>query len=290
MAGVAGLVVLGGAGTALLGGQRAGIQGAGSAARPEVPSTTAPTLAPAPTPSLAAPETTSTTAAPTTAPPTTAPATTVPVLQPGPLTAPKVGAYVYDVISGGVTRKGDANSTIEVRSLPHEGATAVRTVQVPPYLTPEQGTVVSTVAWGQAGATERASNMVPRGVWQAPWLRYVKDLAVGRSWSYDTHLRGTMEPFPGDPGPGITFDFHLRGRRQVTGTQTVTVAGRQVPTWTIEIDETLVMPLVGVTRTLRTNATEQLAPSIGLPVTRREVVTGGQERMERNVELGQLPS
>lgn len=98
-----------------------------------------------------------------------------------------------------------------------------------------------------------------------------------------------MQPPPGDPGPGITFDFHLRGRRQVTGTQTLTVAGQQVPTWTIEIDETLVTPLVGLTETLRTIATEQLAPSIGLPVTRREVVTGGQERTERNLVLGQLP-
>jgi len=141
-------------------------------------------------------------------------------------------------------------------------------------------------------------------VWKPPWARYVADLAVGRSWSYDTHLMGWMPPASGHNAPGTTFDMHLKGTRRVTGTQVVAVAGQPVPIWTIEIDETLVMPLVGLTTTLRTVATEQLAPSIGVPVTRHEVVTrtnervvpvtghepdtGSNERVERSLSLGVL--
>jgi hypothetical protein len=289
MVGVAGLVVLGGAGTVLLGGERAGIQMAGSVARAEVTSTSALGLWPARRPPQPAPLTTATTTAPTTAPTTSAaPVTTAPVPQPGPLTAPKAGAYVYDTTQGGVTWKGNAGSTVNVSALPNERATVMRHIRFPPLS--EHGTVDSIVAWGPAGATERASNIVPGGVWKPPWERYVAELSVGRWWTYDTHLVGWMQPPPGDKGPGTTFDFHLKGTRRVTGTQIVTVSGQPMATWTIEIDETLVMPLVNFTRTLRTVATEQLAPSIGLPVTRREVISGGEQRVERNWSLPALPS
>ena len=170
MVGVTCLVVLGGAGTVLLGGERAGIQAVGSVPRAEVPSTR--TLDRWAGPSrVRTPSTTATTAPPATAQ-TTTPAlvttvpavTTLPVPQPGPLTAPKAGAYVYDTTWGGVTWKGSGGSTIDVTALPNEGATVVRSILVPFDLS-DHATLHSTVAWGPDGATERASNIVPeRGV------------------------------------------------------------------------------------------------------------------------------
>lgn len=218
------------------------------------------------TPGSAAPATTATAApgrATTTTPARPAGA---PAAAPGPLTAPKAGAYGYDVTS---TPGGGSPSTsrqsVTVEAAGREGATILQDITLPADQMTQGATIRNRVAWGAAGAVVRSSQAGGSCVWQPPWPQYVGDLRVGRAWTYDTRCTVTSP---------IQATVTRRGSSRVTGAQVVAAAGRQEPTWTIAFDETTVIATGLGTFTVRSVGTEQLAPALGVPLTRNEELSG----------------
>ncbi len=238
-----------------------------------------PTIAPAPDP---APETvpgpngtaaTATTAA--SGPPTTLAAagrTTTTAKPragavPGALVAPKVGAYGYDATT---TSGGGAPSTsrvtVTVEAAGSEGATTLQDISIPTDQLGQRTTIRSRVAWGPAGAVVRRSQAMGADcLWQPAWPQYAGGLKVGRSWSYDTRCSVTTP---------VQATIERRGTRQVTGTQSIDAAGRSVATWTIAVDETTVFTTTLGVFSVRSVGTEQLAPSLGVPVAKDENLSG----------------
>jgi hypothetical protein len=102
-------------------------------------------------------------------------------------------------------------------------------------------------------------------MWQPAWPQYVSGLKVGRSWSYDTRCTVTAP---------VQATIERRGSRRVTATQTVDAAGRSLPTWTIAVDETTTITTTLGVITVRSVGTEQLAPSLGVPVSKTEALSG----------------
>ncbi|CAA9248804.1 MAG: hypothetical protein AVDCRST_MAG76-2164 [uncultured Acidimicrobiales bacterium] len=186
---------------------------------------------------------------------------------PGPLVAPKVGAYGYDATT---TSSGGAPSTsrvtVTVEAAGSEGAATLQDISIPTDQLGQRTTIRSRVAWGPAGAIVRRSQAGGGDCsWQPEWPQYVGALRVGRAWTYDTRCTVTMP---------VQATVQRRGSRQVTGTETVDAAGRQVATWTVAVDETTVIstPLGAIT--VRSVGTEQLAPSLGVPVAKTESLSG----------------
>ncbi len=186
---------------------------------------------------------------------------------PGPLMAPKVGAYGYDATtssSGGAPSTSRVTVTVEAAG--SEGATTLQDISIPTDQLGQRTTIRSRVAWGPAGAIVRRSQAAGADCsWQPAWPQYAGGLKVGRAWTYDTRCSVTMP---------VQATVERRGSRQVTGTQTVDVAGRSVATWTIAVDETTVISTTLGAITVRSVGTEQLAPSLGVPVTKTESLTG----------------
>ena len=229
---------------------------------------------PAPVPVPAAPEgATTTTAAAAAAPTTTTagsrPATTAARARtssaPGPLVAPKVGTYGYDATT---SANGGAPSRVSVivEAAGSEGATTLQDISIPTEQLGQRTTIRSRVAWGSSGAVVRRSQAMGADcAWQPPWAQYAGGLRVGRTWSYDTRCSVTTP---------VQATVERRGSRRVTGTQMVDVAGRSVATWTIAVDETTVITTTLGVVSVRSVGTEQLAPSLGVPVAKDESLSG----------------
>ncbi len=122
------------------------------------------------------------------------------------------------------------------------------------------------MAWGPAGAIVRRSQAAGGDCgWQPPWPQYEGGLTVGKAWSYDTRCTVTMP---------VQATIERRGNRRVTGSQTVEVAGRRLATWTLAVDETTILTTIFGVFTVRSIGTEQLAPSLGVPVAKTEALSG----------------
>ena len=255
---------------------------AAPAASEEAPPTTGAPLLPDPAP-LPVPAAPGDPAGPTTAaaaaaadPTTTArpPATTVAGRSraaartaPGPLVAPKVGAYAYDATtSSGGAAPSTSRITVTVEAAGSEGATTLQDISIPTDQLGQRTTIRSRVAWGASGAIVRRSQAMGADcVWQPAWPQYAGGLKVGRSWSYDTRCAVTTP---------VQATVERRGSRKVTGTQTVDAAGRSVATWTVAVDETTVITTALGVVSVRSVGTEQLAPSLGVPVSKTESLSG----------------
>jgi len=186
---------------------------------------------------------------------------------PGALVAPKVGAYGYDATTtsgGGAPSTSRVTVTVEGAGL--EGSTTLQDISIPTDQLGQRTIIRSRVAWGPAGAVVRRSQAMGADcLWQPAWPQYVGGLKLGRSWSYDTRCSVTTP---------VQATIERRGTRQVTGTQTIDAAGRSVATWTIAVDETTVFTTTLGVFSVRSVGTEQLAPSLGLPVSKTENLSG----------------
>jgi len=186
---------------------------------------------------------------------------------PGPLVAPKPGAYGYDATSSADgTAPSTSKTTITVESAGTEGADTLQDITIPTEQLGQRTTIRSRVAWGPAGAIVRRSQAAGGDCgWQPPWPQYEGGLTVGKTWSYDTRCSVTTP---------VQATIERRGTRRVTGTQVVEVAGRRVATWTLAVDETTLITTVFGPISVRSVGTEQLAPSLGVPVAKVEALSG----------------
>jgi len=228
----------------------------------------APGAAPGPTtdPAAAVPPGPSSTAATkagrTTTTPTTTAARPGAAAAPGPLVAPKVGSYGYDSTGSA----GSSRVTVTVEAAGTEGADTLQDITIPSDQLGQRTSIRSRVAWGPAGAIVRRSQAAGADCgWQPPWPQYQGGLAVGKAWSYDTRCTVTMP---------VQATIERRGDRRVTGSQTVEVAGRRLATWTLAVDETTILTSPFGVITVRSIGTEQLAPSLGVPVAKTEALSG----------------
>jgi len=181
---------------------------------------------------------------------------------PGPLVAPKVGSYGYDSTGSA----GSSRVTVTVEAAGTEGADTLQDITIPSDQLGQRTSIRSRVAWGPAGAIIRRSQAAGGDCgWQPPWPQYQGGLTVGKAWSYDTRCTVTMP---------VQATIERRGNRRVTGAQTVEVAGRRAATWTLAVDETTVVTTVFGVITVRSIGTEQLAPSLGVPVAKTEALSG----------------
>lgn len=280
LAGACGLLLIGGiAGAATVDEDDATISGTGPAVPGDSTSTTVAgvgePLAPAPVPGAADPATTATTGGAGATTTTVAGAATATTRgraggskAPGALTAPKPGDYVYEAVTTGAG-SGTSRSTTRVEAAGSEGAATLQTITIPIDLGGQQATTRNTVAWGPAGAIVRrsvitAAAMGPQEldcVWQPAFPQYAGGLAVGKAWSYDTRCAGKVQ--------GIDITVQQRAARRVTGSAPAAAPGGTVPTWTIADDTTVVVTTPFGATSVRTVGTQQLAPSLGLPVSAR---------------------
>lgn len=280
LAGATGLLLLGGVVAAVTVDEETAEEATPAAATEEGASTTlAPPAdtAPAPVDAApgAAPTVTTGAPAPATGPaPKPAGATTTSTgarpragAAPGPLGAPRVGSYGYEATT---TSGGGAPSTsrvdVTVESAGSEGTTTLQDITIPTDQLGPRTTIRSRVAWGPAGAVVRRSQAAGGDcTWQPAWPQYVGDLKVGRAWTYDTRCSVTAP---------VQATVQRQGSRKVTGTKAVTAAGRSVATWTIEVDETTTITTTLGVFSVRSVGTEQLAPSLGVPVSKTESLSG----------------
>jgi len=186
---------------------------------------------------------------------------------PGPLVAPKVGSYGYNATtsSDGVA-PSTSGTTITVEAAGMEGADTLQDISIPTEQLGQRTTIRSRVAWGPAGAIVRRSQAAGGDCgWQPAWPQYEGGLMVGKAWSYDTRCSVTTP---------VQATIERRGTRRVTGSQVVEVAGRRVATWTLAVDETTVITTIFGPISVRSVGTEQLAPSLGVPVVKVEALSG----------------
>ena len=185
---------------------------------------------------------------------------------PGPLVAPKVGSYGYDATGSAGSSRVSSRVTVTVEAAGTEGSNTLQDITIPSDQLGQRTSIRSRVAWGPAGAIVRRSQAAGGDCgWQPPWPQYEGGLAVGKAWSYDTRCTVTMP---------VQATIERRGNRRVTGSQTVEVAGRRVATWTLAVDETTVVTTIFGVITVRSIGTEQLAPSLGVPVAKTEALSG----------------
>ncbi len=290
LAGCTGLLLLGGiAGAATVGGPDDGDRPTEALASndtvPPAPSAGAPPDAPSPDP--VAPEATGGTISPTTAP-TAAPTTTAAGAgrttstaaarsgtppAPGRLTPPKPGSYDYDAtttMASGGSRTD--RTTTSVESAGTDGGATVQAITIPLDLGGQQAVARNTVTWSGAGAVVSRSVITAPAlggqqldcVWQPAFAQYVGTLAVGSTWSFDTRCAGKIQ--------GFDVTLEQRATRRVTGTATVAGPAGNLATWTIADDTTVVITSpIGAT-SVRMVGTQQLAPSLGLPVRSQATV------------------
>lgn len=186
---------------------------------------------------------------------------------PGPLVAPKVGSYGYDATtaSGGAV-PSTSRATVTVDAAGSEGVDTLQDITIPTDQLGQRTSIRSRVAWGPAGAIVRRSQAAGGDCgWQPPWPQYEGDLRVGKAWSYDTRCSVTTP---------VQATIERRGSRRVTGSMALDVAGRPVATWTLAVDETTVITSIFGVISVRSTGTEQLAPSLGLPVAKAEALSG----------------
>lgn len=184
---------------------------------------------------------------------------------PGPLVAPKPGAYAYENTTTSASGTTTDRSTTTVEAAGTEGATTIQAVTIALALGSQQAVARNTVAWSTAGgAVVRRSLITVSGLgqldctWQPAFAQYAGGLAVGAAWSFDTRCAGKVQ--------GIDATIQQRAARKVTGTAQIAAPGGTVPTWTIADDTTIVVTTPFGPTTVRTVGTQQLAPSLGLPV------------------------
>jgi hypothetical protein len=188
---------------------------------------------------------------------------------PGALMPPKTGNYVYQATttSSGGTRTDRTTTMVEPAG--NEGATTVQAITIPLELGGQQALTRNTVAWSAAaGAVVRRSvisvtvgGLGPQQldcVWQPPFAQYADGLAVGKAWSFETRCVGRIQGFD------VVID--QRAARRVTGSGSIASPAGPVQTWTIADDTTVVVTSPLGVNTVRTVGTQQLAPSLGLPV------------------------
>lgn len=181
---------------------------------------------------------------------------------PGPLVAPKVGSYGYEATGSA----GGSQVTVTVEAAGTEGANTLQDITIPTDQLGQRTSIRSRVAWGPAGAVVRRSQAAGGDcMWQPPWPQYEGGLTAGKAWTYDTRCTVTTP---------VQATIERRGSRRVTGSETVEVAGRRVATWTLAVDETTVFTTIFGVITLRSIGTEQLAPSLGVPVAKTEALSG----------------
>ena len=198
---------------------------------------------------------------------------------PGPLVAPRPGAYVYESTTSGSTGSRTDQLTTRVEAAGTEGAATIQAVTIPLDLAGQRADARNTVAWsGSGGAVVRRS--VISGavlgqeqldcVWQPAFAQYAPGLSVGKTWTFATRCAGKIQ--------GFDVILEQRATRRVTGTASVPGPAGPVATWTIADDTTvLVTSPLGAT-SVRTVGTQQLAPSLGLPLrteSKVEATMGG---------------
>jgi hypothetical protein len=235
------------------------------------------TVAPVPFPGASGAETTATTAAAgatTTAAAgqaattTTAAARGGAAAKPGALVAPKPGDYAYDATTTSPSGSRTDRTTTKVEAAGTEGATTIQAITIPLDLGGQQALTRNTVAWGSAGAVVRRSLVTitafgqPQQIdcaWQPAFPQYAGALAVGRAWSFTTRCAAQVQ--------GVAVTIEQRASRKVTGAAAVVGPAGSVATWTIADDTTVVVTTPFGPASVRTVGTQQLAPSLGLPVS-----------------------
>ncbi len=223
-----------------------------------------PVPVPAPTSDAASPTTTARAPRATT---TTRSRSTATSSTPGPLMAPKAGSYGYDATTGADGAAATTSkATVIVEAAGTAGADTLQDITIPTGGLGQGTTIRSRVAWGPAGAiVSRSQASGGDCMWKPTWPQYAGNLKIGQAWSYDTSCSVTSP---------IQATIQRRGNRRVTGTQSIDVAGRRLATWTIDVDETTVITTALGVISVRSVGTEQLAPSLGLPVTKTEALSG----------------
>jgi hypothetical protein len=211
----------------------------------------------------------STTGGPAAAPPTTGQGRPGGSTGPGALVPPKHGSHVYEATTTSASGTRTERTATTVEPAGAEGATTLQAITIPLDLGGQQANARNTVAWSDAaGAVVRRSvitvtvgGLGPQQldcVWQPPFPQYAGGLAVGKAWSFETRCAGRIQGFD------VVVD--QRAARRVTGSGSVAGPAGAVATWTIADDTTvLVTSPLGVS-SVRTVGTQQLAPSLGLPV------------------------
>jgi hypothetical protein len=214
---------------------------------------------------------------------------------PGALVAPKVGGYAYEATTTSASGQPQTNrTTTTVESVGTEGSNTIQTVTIPLDLGGQQATARNTVAWGSSGAVVRRSVISASALgaqqidcaWQPPFAQYAGGLAVGKTWTYDTRCTGKLG--------ALDVTVEQRATRKVTAAATVTGPAGAVATWTIADDTTVVVTTPFGATSVRTFGTQQLAPSLGVPVRSEMTVEarmGGAspERSTVTTKLVSLP-
>ena len=186
---------------------------------------------------------------------------------PGPLVAPKPGAYAYEARTTSPSGSRTDRTTTTVETAGTEGAATIQNVTIPLDLGGMQATARNTVAWSNAGAVVRRSLITVPSLngaqldcaWQPPFAQYAGGLAVGKTWSYTSSCAGKIGAFD--------VQIEQRATRKVTGSTTVAGPAGQVAVWTIADDTTVVITSPLGAGSVRTTGVQQLAPSLGLPVS-----------------------
>lgn len=210
--------------------------------------------------------TTSTTGA---APVTTTPrsSTTTRNGGPGQLVAAKPGVFGYDNTTGSdgaVPTTNRVSYTVEAAGT--EAGVTLQDLTIPTEQFGQRVNIRNRVAIGPAGLVIRVSQADGYSCnWQPPWAQYVGGLKVGLAWSYASQCLVTV-PIQG------TVD--RRGTRKVTGTHMLDAPGGKVATWTIDFDETTVITTGLGIFSVRSVGTEELAPSLGVLISKVEALSG----------------
>ena len=205
---------------------------------------------------------------------------------PGALMAPRPGAYTYESTSTSQSGSRTDRTTTTVEAAGTEGAATLQNVTIPLDLGGMQATARNTVAWSNAGAIVRRSLITVTSLggqqldcaWQPPFAQYAGGLAVGTTWRFTTSCAGKIG--------GFDVMIEQRATRKVTGSATVAGPGGSVATWTIADDTTVVVTSPLGAGSVRTTGTQQLAPSLGLPVstsTRAEARQAGQPPQQSTI-------
>lgn len=205
---------------------------------------------------------------------------------PGALAAPKPGAYVYEATTTSSSGTRTDRTTTGVEAAGSEGAATIQAVTIPIDFAGMQATARNTVSWSPAGAVVRRSVITVTSLggqqldcaWQPPFPQYAGGLMVNKAWSYTTSCTGKIG--------GVDVTIEQRASRKVTGSTTVDGPAGQVATWSIADDTTVVVTSPLGAGSIRTTGTQQLAPSLGLPIrteTKAEASQMGQPPQQTTV-------
>lgn len=205
---------------------------------------------------------------------------------PGALVAPKPGAYVYEATTTSSSGTRTDRTTTSVEAAGSEGAATIQAVTIPIDFGGMQATARNTVSWSSAGAVVRRSVITVTSLggqqfdcaWQPPFPQYAGGLMVNKAWSYTTSCVGKIG--------GFDVTIEQRASRKIIGSTTVDGPAGQVATWSIADDTTVVVTSPLGAGSVRTTGTQQLAPSLGLPIrteTKAEASQAGQPPQQSTV-------